>query len=213
MQLVTRLAIVSALAILALPLSGAMTASAQNLLTNPGFETGDFTGWEVIGAGPSSFATIGSPDNGPSAGGTNHAFLDNQAQALALLIKQSTAAGSAAAGMVNYSFDLKLGEAALGGVFLRRDLRRAGWGRGHWRVRHSRKLHAGRLDDFQRLVRGSGEHELPDDPAQRHHRCNPGKPVVHADRQRQPRDRFAGSDAQHDVGCHPRDVSVVGSES
>lgn len=92
-------------------------ASAQNLLVNPDFETGDLTGWLVFGASPNSSATVQSPDNGPSAPGTHHAFLDNRAEALALTLKQSTAPGSAGPGMVDYSFDLKLGQAALGGVF------------------------------------------------------------------------------------------------
>ena len=37
------------LAVLVLPLIGAGTASAQNVLTNGDFETGDLTGWEIAG--------------------------------------------------------------------------------------------------------------------------------------------------------------------
>jgi hypothetical protein len=43
--------------------------------------------------------------------------MDNQAMALGLTLKQSTPPGSAIAGTVFYSFDLKLGQAANGGVF------------------------------------------------------------------------------------------------
>ena len=92
-------------------------ASAANLVTNPGFETGDLTGWQVFGLSGLSSVTVQSPDNGPSAPGTHNAFMDNRAEALGLTLKQSTAPGSATAGMVYYSFDLKLGQAANGGVF------------------------------------------------------------------------------------------------
>ena len=91
------------------------SASAQNLLTNPGFETGDFTGWEVFGA-PAATGTVLATDNGPSAPGTHHAFLDNQAEALALLLKQSTGAGSAIAGPASYSVDLNVVGAGVGAV-------------------------------------------------------------------------------------------------
>jgi len=109
------LALVCTLALLALPLAG--DASAQNLLVNPDFETGDLTGWLVFGETPNSTATVESPDNGPSAPGMNNAFLENRAEALGLTLKQSTAPAALGAGTVAYSFDLKLGEAALGGVF------------------------------------------------------------------------------------------------
>ena len=106
------------LAVLALPLAGAANdASAMNLLTNPGFETGDLTGWQVFGLSPNSAVTVQSPDNGPSEPGMYNAFMDNHAEALGLTLKQSTPAGSAAAGLVYYSFDLKLGQADAGGVF------------------------------------------------------------------------------------------------
>jgi len=95
----------------------AMTASAANLLTNPGFETGDLTGWLVFGVSGASNVTVQSPDNGPSVAGTHNAFMDNQAMALGLTLKQSTPSGSAAGGTVFYSFDLKVGQAANGGVF------------------------------------------------------------------------------------------------
>ena len=91
----------------------ANTASA-NLLTNPGFETGDFTGWQVLNAG---VATVQTPDNGPSAAGTHNAFMDNQFVANNLALKQTTPNGSVGAGvLVNYSFDLKAGINANGGV-------------------------------------------------------------------------------------------------
>jgi hypothetical protein len=106
------------LAIIALPLLGSVNeARAENMLMNSDFENGDFSSWEIFGETPNSTATIGTPDNGPAGGGIYHAFLANQAQALALTIKQSTEEGGATEGPVNYSFDLKLGEAAVGGVF------------------------------------------------------------------------------------------------
>lgn len=111
-QLFTRITCVGALLAVT-----ATAASAANLLTNPGFETGDLTGWLVYGAGSGAGVMVQSPDNGPSAPGTHNAFMDNQAQALGLTLKQSTAPGSAVAGTVFYSFDLKLGQAANGGVF------------------------------------------------------------------------------------------------
>jgi hypothetical protein len=92
-------------------------AAAANLLTNPGFETGDLTGWLVFGVSGGSGVTVQSPDNGPSAPGTHNAFMDNHAEAVGLTLKQSTPPGSAAPGTVFYSFDLKLGQAANGGVF------------------------------------------------------------------------------------------------
>ena len=105
------------LALLALPLVAAVDdAVAENLLMNGDFETGDVTSWEVFGVSPSSNVTIESPDNGPTAPGTYNAFLDNQAQALALLLKQSTPAGSAVPGELLYSVDLKLDQADVGGV-------------------------------------------------------------------------------------------------
>jgi hypothetical protein len=90
---------------------------SANLIQNPGFETGDLTGWQAFGIGGSSFITVQTPDNGPSAGGTHNAFLDNQAQALGLTLKQVTPVGSAAPGPVSWSFDLKTGGATVGGVF------------------------------------------------------------------------------------------------
>lgn len=98
----------------------ALTATAgfaTNILTNPGFETGDLTGWQVFGLGANSTATIVTNDNGPSQGGNSCAFLDNHAEALGLTMKQTTTPGTAAPGLVYWSFDLKLGQAAVGGVF------------------------------------------------------------------------------------------------
>ena len=111
MQLSTRFLVVCA--VLALT---ALGASAQNILTNGDFETGDLTGWVLFGQSPSSDVTIQSPDNGPSAPGTHNAFLDNQAQAIGLGLKQTTVPGSATEGEVTYSFDLKLDQADVGGV-------------------------------------------------------------------------------------------------
>jgi hypothetical protein len=91
----------------------ASQVSAVNLILNPGFETGNFTSWLVLG----STGTIQTPDNGPTAAGSYNAFLDNQAPAANLALQQTTANGSVAGGvLVNYSFDLKAGINAAGGV-------------------------------------------------------------------------------------------------
>ncbi len=105
------------LAVLALPLVGGVSvALAENLLSNPGFESGDLTGWLVFGESPDSHIVVQTGDNGPSAPGTHNAYLSNQGEALALVLKQSTPAGSAIPGTVLYSFDLKLDQADVGGV-------------------------------------------------------------------------------------------------
>ncbi len=103
--------------VLVLALSGAAnTATADNILVNPGFETGDLTGWQVFGQSGSSDVTIESGDNGPSAPGTSNAYMSNMAEALGLTLKQSTPVGSAMPGLVMYSYDLKLDSAEVGGV-------------------------------------------------------------------------------------------------
>lgn len=106
-----------ALALLVLPLVGGVgDASAQNLLINGDFETGDLTGWEASGLSGVSTIAVESPDNGPSFGGSHNAFFENRAQAIGMTLKQVTPVGSATAGPAYYSFDLKLIEAAIGGV-------------------------------------------------------------------------------------------------
>ncbi len=94
------------------------TASAglANSLQNPGFETGDLTNWQVFGLSPTATVTV-TTDNGPSAPGTHAAYMDNRQEALGLTLKQTTAPGTAAGGTVDWSFDLKVGQAANGGVF------------------------------------------------------------------------------------------------
>ena len=54
-------------AILALTVSVAGVASAQNILVNPDFETGDLTGWTVSGGNASATVTVPAGDN-PLAG-------------------------------------------------------------------------------------------------------------------------------------------------
>lgn len=118
MQLGNRVLVSCAVVLLGLASMGVVdSALAVNLLVNPDFETGDLTGWQVFGASPSSNVTVQSGDNGPSAPGTHNAFMDNQAEALGLVLKQSTVPGTAMPGDVNYSYDLKLDQADLGGVF------------------------------------------------------------------------------------------------
>jgi hypothetical protein len=118
MRLGNRVAISFAAVVIALASMGAMdSALAANLLANPDFETGDLTGWQVFGESPSSTVTVAAGDNGPSAPGTYSVFMDNQAEALGLVLKQSTLPGTASPGDVDYSFDLKLDQADVGGVF------------------------------------------------------------------------------------------------
>ena len=106
-----------AVCLLALPLTVGQ-ASAANLLVNPDFETGSLAPWAGVGGlGPNATITVLTPDNGPTAPGTHHAFLDNRAEANGLTMAQTTPLGSAVPGVVHYSFDLKVGTAANGGVF------------------------------------------------------------------------------------------------
>ena len=92
-------------------------ASAQNVLVNGDFETGDLTGWQVNGGNDSATVTVQAGDNGPSLPGDFNAYLANYGEALGLNMKQVTPPGSVGAGVVNYSFDLKLDQADVGGVF------------------------------------------------------------------------------------------------
>ncbi len=107
------LVLVCMVSLLAFAVSG---ASAQNILVNGDFETGDLTGWEVNGVSGTSNVTVQSPDNGPTLPGMNNAFMSNYAEALGLNLKQVTAPGTAGGGEVTYSFDLKLDRADVGGV-------------------------------------------------------------------------------------------------
>ena len=117
MQIRKNLVIGCILSILILPLSGAMDrAAAENLLLNGDFETGDLTGWLVYGQTALSDVTVQSGDNGPSAPGMYNAFMNNQAEALGLTLKQVTPAGFAGPGAVTYAYDLKLDQADAGGV-------------------------------------------------------------------------------------------------
>ncbi len=117
MQLSNRMVVSCAVALLVVASLGAVVdASAANLLVNPGFETGDLTGWQVFGQSPNSDVTAQAGDNGPSAPGTYNAFMSNYGEAIGLTLKQSTVVGSAMAGNVDYSFDLKLDFADVGGV-------------------------------------------------------------------------------------------------
>ncbi len=117
MQLGNRMLIGCAVVLLGIASLGATdSALAANLLVNPGFETGDLTGWQVFGESPSSTVTV-ELDNGPSAPGIFSVLMGNTAEALGLVLKQSTDPGTAMPGDVNYSFDLKLEQADVGGVF------------------------------------------------------------------------------------------------
>jgi hypothetical protein len=92
--------------------------SAVNLIQNPGFETGDLTSWLPLNTSAQATITVQSGDNGPSAPGSFNAFLNNQVPAGPLALQQTTAPASVGAGvLVSYSFDLKGGVSANGGVF------------------------------------------------------------------------------------------------
>jgi hypothetical protein len=96
----------------------AAPASSANLLVNADFETGALPTWAGVGGlGPNSTITVVPGVNGPSMPGTHCAFLNNQQPANGLTMAQTTPNGTAGAGMVYYSFDLKLGTAVNGGVF------------------------------------------------------------------------------------------------
>ncbi len=93
-------------------------ASAANLLGNSDFETGLLAPWAGVGGlGPNATITVLAGDNGPSAPGTHYAFLSNHAEANGLTMAQTTANGTAVPGTVFYSYDLKSGPTANGGVF------------------------------------------------------------------------------------------------
>ena len=105
------------LAVLALPLVGAVNdASAQNILTNGDFETGDLTGWGVFGGNEEATVTVVTPGNGPSLPGVNHVLMNNTGEALGLLLKQTTVPGTAVPGTVYYLLDMNVLEAEVGGV-------------------------------------------------------------------------------------------------
>jgi len=110
------LALSCAFAVLVLLAGLAGNASAQNILTNPDFETGDLTGWQVFGSNANATVTVVA-DNGPAAPGASAAYLENLSEAVGLTLKQASPVGSAGEGTCYYSFDLKVGMAELGGVF------------------------------------------------------------------------------------------------
>jgi len=88
---------------------------AQNLLQNPGFETGDLTDWNAQGTGVGATIVVQAP-NGPSAPGSFSAFMDDTLQANNLALQQSTAPGDASPGVVDYSFDILGNTSLVGGV-------------------------------------------------------------------------------------------------
>ncbi len=118
MQVSKRMLIGCIMAVLALPLAGAVSnASAQNLLANGDFETGDFTGWWVFGEIAGATATVQNGDNGPALPGSNNAFMSNNVSGHGMTLKASTPDGSVGgAGLVTYSYDVKVDEALAGGV-------------------------------------------------------------------------------------------------
>lgn len=101
-------------ALLALAVAGSAFANA---IENPGFETGDLTSWQALGGNASATISVVSGDNGPSGAGNHCAYMANFGEAVGLTLKQTTLPGTAIGGLVTWSFDLKLGQAGLGGVF------------------------------------------------------------------------------------------------
>jgi hypothetical protein len=89
-------------------------ALAQNLLSNPGFSTGDLTGWTPINASPGATITVVPTFGNP----TDYAWLSNSIEAYNLALSQTTPNGSVVgAGLtIDYSFDLLGGNQAAGGV-------------------------------------------------------------------------------------------------
>ncbi len=87
---------------------------AQNLIQNPGFGTGDLTGWTPLNA--TSGATINVLPTGGNP--TDYVWLNNSLEAYNLALSQTTPNGSVvgAGVLVNYSFDLLGGNQAAGGV-------------------------------------------------------------------------------------------------
>jgi hypothetical protein len=93
------------------------SAFSVNLISNPGFETGDLTGWLALGVGGSASIAVQTPDDGPSAPGSFNVYQNNGNVAANLALQQTTPNGSVGAGvLVTYSFDLKSGNNANGGV-------------------------------------------------------------------------------------------------
>ena len=66
---------------------------AQNLLLNPGFETGNTTDWSMFGQGTYASVAVLSGINGPSALGTYSAFMDNNIQANNLALQAEHSSG------------------------------------------------------------------------------------------------------------------------
>ncbi len=87
---------------------------AQNLIVNPGFGTGDLTGWTPLNA--ASGATLSVLPTGGNP--TDYVWLNNSLEAYNLALSQSTPNGSVVGAgiVVNYSFDLLGGNQAAGGV-------------------------------------------------------------------------------------------------
>jgi len=95
---------------------------SANLLINGDFETGNTAGWLVFGAvPPNTQVTVGAPNSTFAPPGSFSADMLNAPPAgapLGLTLKQSSAAGSVGAGVpMTFSFDFKLNNAALGGIF------------------------------------------------------------------------------------------------
>lgn len=89
-------------------------ALGQNLIVNPGFSTGDLTGWTPLNAGSGATVSVIPTGGNP----TDYAWLDNTSEGYNLALSQATPNGSAVgAGITfDYSFDLLGGSQAAGGV-------------------------------------------------------------------------------------------------
>ena len=91
-------------------------AAQNNLILNPGFETGTTANWLVLGASDGSAYVNVQAGNGPSAPGSYDAYMYNVIPAANLALQQSTALGDANPGTVTYSLDLKVDSSLNGGV-------------------------------------------------------------------------------------------------
>ncbi len=93
-------------------------APAQNLIQNPGFETGTLTDWTVVGTAFGVGVRVITPFfNAPSAPGTYAAIMSNLTGSTTLSLQQSTPSASVVPGLVDYSFDLQNLLSASGGTF------------------------------------------------------------------------------------------------
>jgi len=97
------------LLIVAVLASAALSAHAQNLVTNPGFETGDFSGWTQWGDTSFSGVSTSSPDGTPPHSGN---FLSYYGPTGSMGGIQQNIGGTIAGNLYNISFWLANSDAS-----------------------------------------------------------------------------------------------------